>query len=99
MKNGTKKKWPSHFSKVDEILTKKALRKGPRFVLGAWLGWNQLDPEGSERGLNQSDLARLLEVTPGHLNSLFRGDKNRAGALARWVEELTGIPAKSWFQD
>jgi transcriptional regulator with XRE-family HTH domain len=50
----------------------------------------RLAEERKRRGLTQAQLARALEVTPGRISQIERGEVATIDAVARYVEALGG---------
>lgn len=56
-----------------------------------------LKDEVEARRLIKSEVAKQLEILPGHLSELFKGKRNVSPALALKLQKLLGIPAETWL--
>jgi antitoxin HigA-1 len=56
-----------------------------------------LKDEIEARKLIKTEVAKTLEIQPGHLSELFKGKRNVSPALAIKLQKLLDIPAENWL--
>lgn len=49
--------------------------------------------------IKQIELAKLIGCSPRHLNQVFKHNLNPSVKLAKKIQEYTGIPWTSWFEE